>query len=441
MSGVRVLLAAAVVCVLAGGAAARAATTAVFPTGLYPDDVQNVQAAVDEGGIVMLKSTSAAGEPTAFNFGPATRGPGFVTLSRDVKVIGEHHGSAVTTVRGGYYPVRGFDATKTTIQGIDFEGPLRGALIFLGPAGADTEIVGNRIAHVAGLLFPGFGTTAEAMVIGGGRVVIDDNVVVDLAAKGGIGITELDSAGPVEITGNTISGTRTNSIEATRNHGSVTIADNEVRPGPENPASPSGAVGIEINGTGAYHVERNDVLIEDPYGIGIFAFGALGFGFGAVTAPVIEKNRIVLDPAASGVAPGDVVFDDGIDLGGLVSYAKIAKNKIEGTGSDAFAVFDASFDPVNQPSDLGFNAFVDNNIEHLDTVLADVFLDTASHDTTFKGKCRTLIDLGTNNKVTCSAHGGRGTSYLQARAATMARDQAALAVQRVMEAARPAASR
>ena len=48
-----------------------AAATVVYPTGSYPLDVQNVQAALDGGGTVLLKATNAAGVPTAFDFGPS----------------------------------------------------------------------------------------------------------------------------------------------------------------------------------------------------------------------------------------------------------------------------------------------------------------------------------------------------------------------------------
>jgi hypothetical protein len=45
--------------------------TLVYPTGSFPLDVQNVQAAIDGSGTIILKATNSAGQPTAFNFGPA----------------------------------------------------------------------------------------------------------------------------------------------------------------------------------------------------------------------------------------------------------------------------------------------------------------------------------------------------------------------------------
>lgn len=52
--------------------------TVVYPTGIFPTDVQNVQAAINQGGTVLLKATDTVGHPLAFNFGPrnTSRPPG-----------------------------------------------------------------------------------------------------------------------------------------------------------------------------------------------------------------------------------------------------------------------------------------------------------------------------------------------------------------------------
>lgn len=396
---------------------AQAAATVVYPTGQYPTDVELVQAALDQGGTVLLKAMDASGTPTAFNFGPPLASSGFVNFGADAELIGERVNGAATTIAGGYYPVGGFDSIKTAVRDIVFDAPLHGAIFFIGPSGADTEITGNHILHVVGELFPGFGTVGEAMVVGGGRVVIDDNVVDSVDADGGIGITELDSAGPVEILRNQVSGTATNSIECTRNHGLVRVEENVVRPGPTSDGF--GGFGIEVNGTGAYVVDRNDVLIETPGGIGIFVFGAVGFGFGPVTNAVIQSNRVVMKPS------GDIdgfLYNDGIDLGGLVSRTYVGQNAISGPGFSAFSLFDASFDP-SQPSDLGFNTYVGNNIAGVRADVADVILDDASHDNVLKGQSGTVLDLGTNNRISGFSKSGLPASGLQVKEAMLLRNR------------------
>jgi hypothetical protein len=273
----RIAFAALVACALSAANAALAAIV-VYPTGDYPTDVQNVQAAVDQGGTVLLKAQNAAGVATAFNFGPPVQGPGFVTLQRDVELIGEQLGATITTVAGGYYPVReGFDAIKAIVRGIAFVGPLRGALFFFNPM-VDVEIIGNQVLDVVGFPVPGFGTQAEAIVVRGGRAVIAYNVIEDIDAEFGIGISQIGATGPVEIVGNRVSGVNSIAIESTTNLGTVTITDNVVHPGPELYPNGSDGTGIEINGTGSYYVARNDVLIENFFGIGIFAFGNEVFG-------------------------------------------------------------------------------------------------------------------------------------------------------------------
>jgi hypothetical protein len=144
----KIAFAALVLCTLFARNGAQAATAVVYPTGDYPTDVQNIQAAVDRGGTVLLKAQNAAGAATAFNFGPPVQGPGFVTLHRDVELLGEQLGSTITTLDGGHYPVRGgFEAIKATIRGIAFAGPLEGALFFFNPM-LDVQIIGNQILDV-----------------------------------------------------------------------------------------------------------------------------------------------------------------------------------------------------------------------------------------------------------------------------------------------------
>jgi hypothetical protein len=402
--------------------------TVVYPTGQYPADVNDIQAAIDRGGLVLLKATNTSGAPTAFNFGPPAPGSGFVKFHRDAELVGERASGAVTTIDGGFAPVRGFDAITTAVRNIVFEAPLQFALYFTGPPQADTEITRNRILHVVGRFFPPLGfTTGAAIYVSGGRFVIEDNIVSDVAADFGQGIAEGDAAGRVEIRGNRITGTSGYAIESTQlsspSQGSIKIEDNVLRPGSLANGFPES--GIALNGTGSYTVARNDVLIESPFGIGIGVVGAPGFGLGPVTAPVIEHNSIALQPVRD---IGGSLFDDGIDLAGQVSHASVRNNRIEGVGYSAFSVYDVA--PDGGPSDLGFNTFAGNKITQMQAQFADVFLDVAAHDTVFKGECRSVIDLGTNNQVTCSHRGGRAradrkTSAVESRApSTVAATQA-----------------
>ena len=105
--------------------AVRAASpfTVVYPTGVYPDDVTHVQAAVSAGGEVLLEAADKHGRPTAFNFGPAVIGPGAVILPLDVVVRGTVAEGHMTTISGGYSPIKVFAPIRVRIEGLRFEGP------------------------------------------------------------------------------------------------------------------------------------------------------------------------------------------------------------------------------------------------------------------------------------------------------------------------------
>jgi len=136
--------------------AQEAKTLRVYPTGRWPEDVQNVQAAVNLGGTVRLKAVDTNGNPAAFNFGtPSTdeqNGNLGVFLTTDVKITGEESGGQRTTIQGGYIPFLGFAPGIVRIQGIDFDGPGVVAIQIIDAARA--EVIDNRMERVVPLLLP-----------------------------------------------------------------------------------------------------------------------------------------------------------------------------------------------------------------------------------------------------------------------------------------------
>ena len=66
--------------VLLAGTSHLTPNVVVHPTGVFPTDHQAVQAAVNQGGVVLLKAVDTGGHPSAFNFGPAAIGGGLVLL-------------------------------------------------------------------------------------------------------------------------------------------------------------------------------------------------------------------------------------------------------------------------------------------------------------------------------------------------------------------------
>jgi hypothetical protein len=99
--------------------------------------------------------------------------------------------------------------------------------------------------------------------------------------------------------------------------------------------------------------------------------------------------------------------------------AYVGQNAVRGSGFAALGLYDVSVD-----SDLGFNTFVGNQIATFDPLVADVFLDTASHDTVFKGFSGEVIDLGINNHITGAGAQGHAATGQQVRDATRRRHEA-----------------
>jgi hypothetical protein len=47
------------------------------------------------------------------------------------------------------------------------------------------------------------------------------------------------------------------------------------------------------------------------------------------------------------------------------------------------------------------NQLIDNDLESFNASVASIYLDTNTQNTTVKGMCGTVIDLGTGNHVSC----------------------------------------
>src|SRR5437588_9231449 len=126
---------------VATSARAAAPVSVVLPTGSYPLDVQNVQAALDGGGVILLKASDATGIPTAFNFGPSGLAGGWVEFHVDAELTGERLPGAETTIEGGWYPIEGFgDAPNIAVRNITFKSSFEGTLLQYG---SNTEVTGN----------------------------------------------------------------------------------------------------------------------------------------------------------------------------------------------------------------------------------------------------------------------------------------------------------
>jgi hypothetical protein len=367
------------------------ADTVVYPTGVFPDDVQNVQAAVNLGGVVRLKAVNVAGDFTPFNFGTAELLPGRrILLTTDVAIVGEQVGAHGTTIRGGLSPIRGLVPVQSKIQGIAFEGPLASAIVITASTGA--EIIGNRVDGVVPLLEPlgfTFGDGIDVFTGGSGTtgtVRVAGNVIQNLTADCCAGI-QFDGLGgvtaAVEITGNTINSVQSLGIAALRSDGPVLVADNSVAPGP---GVAGAAILVDGNQGAAYVVRGNRVVCENPEADGIIVAGV--FSDGSV-APLAEKNQITMHNSEFG----------GLSIYGSVTGALLGENKIEGDSAFALQISEG----VDSTQLAISNRLQGNAISRVLASIADVRLGTNTRNNEVLGDCSSLIDLGVSNFVTCGA--------------------------------------
>lgn len=366
------------------------AEVVVYPTGSFPADPVAVQAAVDTGERVLLKSVDPAGRPTAFDFGPTDQlTGGTVFLTRDVEIRGERAGRRPTTIRGGFFPFRQYEPARVAIRRIRFEGPGGGGA-FLG-ASTGAEITDNVVTHVAGFPWIPGERKGTGFWIGGGcclvtgTITIARNTISDIDAEDGIGLALVAFDADIRVIANDIRGMNFAGILAFGHTGRLTIEENVVEPGP--PRFPGSVFtagnGIEVGppsiaDTGAAVIRGNRVLCENPSADGILL---LGFDH-RLERSVVSANRVEMKGSLYG----------GITLLDNVSRTLVELNRVTGDGAYALNAF-----AVNPDVPLQGNLFLANSTSAFEASVADVFLDAATEDTWVIPCHGTVIDLGQDN--------------------------------------------
>ena len=367
----------------------------VYPTGIYPTDVNNVQAAVSQGGTVLLKAKNADGQPMAFEFG--FDGGFFVT--DDVAIFGEGSGSGMTTIRGGWAPARCFAPVYLTVRGIRFEGPRSCAILIRASAGADLS--SNFITGVIGTphMLPGVTKGQGIWIVApsflnpyaiSGSIVIADNTIEDIDASLGYGIALYNFGAETTVSGNEISGMNTAGILAGLNAEVVRVKDNIIVPGPERYSqyfSAGNGIMAPYSLGGDYYFANNTIICENPMADGIVVYWPdFLWEPGPEPKIVIERNHVTMLGSWFG----------GITLAEGFSGAYVGQNRIDGQGIWAIGVFTPDFPEVPMTA----NTFQGNNVSRFTANLAEYFLDVGTQNTVVVGKSGTVVDLGSGNRVT-----------------------------------------
>jgi hypothetical protein len=377
-----------------------AGTSVVYPTGVWPDDVNNVQAAVSTDGMVLLKAVNRAGKPTAFNFGtPEYLAGRKVLIEANVNIQGETIRGSRTTIQGGLDPFRGYTPVSRRISGVDFVGPLDGAIEILATAGT-LEISNNRISGIVPSTFGGNFSETEGVFISGygttdvtGSIQIWNNRIdlSDSTATFRFGL-QLDTVyADVNILGNQVligqspvNGRMIDSeaIAAVRCHGKVTISFNSVRLGENEVYVGIGAYGdADASYTVAGNIVTNDAPMAD--GIRFNGKSSISTGF---TGGLIEDNVVSMHNSNAAIS-----------LYGLVSGVTVRDNFIVGDSASFGLIISNFFDADVEAN----NQLIDNAFEFFNAGIASIYLDTNTQNTTVRGTCGTVIDLGKGNHVSC----------------------------------------
>lgn len=372
-------------------------------------DVPAVQAAVREGGSVLLRGT--------FQFGPT----GSVEIARDVRIRGERgvDGEPLTTIVGGWStfatipPPRPVLAPGPTvsIRGLSFIGATSQPILLRYTSGA--EIIGNRIAAVTPLPMPAplppfgrhngifVGTQAMMGYVAGavtGRVVIAHNRIdmsaADPARTSCGGIMVIFTTGiEAEIRGNAVAGCSGNAIEAIDNYrdaagrGSLTVSGNTLStptaaaPWPA-PTVPNGIVaGWFYDRAAGSDPARNPAMLFAQNSIEVNAL--LGSGIVVLTdGAVVLRNRVRQGGGYVGYFAGGA--------GNL-----LLGNHLTGAAQQGFRV--ASMAPGYSPPRQ--NQILHNHVEGFTASLADYVFAPGADENLLVAREGTVLDQGTANVI------------------------------------------
>lgn len=393
----------------------------IHPTGIFPDDVYNVQSVIDNLGVqgadgkIILAACNEAGEPTSFNFGEGNFFDGkrlYVVVwgdedSGDIAFVGETVGPAQTTIIGGIQSLFCARRAKFEVRGIRFEGAEAAPIVVYR---CDSCVIeNNKIFYVRGDPF-GMGPGGVPKAVGiwvaanywelnniRGRVEIRNNQIYHVVADYAFGIAIVCTNASFEVSGNEIQNVNSVGILISDNKKPVVIEKNSVIPGPGNTPSPfSEGNGIHANFQAPFHlgdeatihVEKNLVICENHYASGISAFGN---SFQPVKNSVFAENRIFMtDTLMAGIDLG--VFGG---RGYIDNY--IGENIIEGKGE--WAIFLGEFWPDKKPSALFGNFFEQNDLNNYSSAGPDVFFDEFTRNNVYFGGSETVLDMGQHNVI------------------------------------------
>jgi len=396
-------------------AARAAAQTVVVGTGNPDIDIPAVQAAVDQGGDVVLKGHFSFDRSPTIPTAPAGNPPAIVLVSKAVAISGarEDHDDdgELTSIYAGTIPFYvEAPGAHVSIQGLRFIRPKKHAVLVYAVSGlviASCKIEGTvPVDHgSAGISIstsfnpPTLMSPGKPENVSGTLFIV--NNVIDVAGGTALdhtlGVLMFSVGVPgaqveVYIFENTIRNTTDRSINLYQIDGRAHIERNVITTGAilgdANVAFGRGTDVIHVTGTGSYLVAGNSVHSRWAAATGIRVQGQ------AAEWPII--GAVVVDNDVNMDAPEGTVFDANsaaIDVRGNAQDNVILNNRIRGRARAALVV------AINQPSMVATNnRFILNRLTHFEASFADVFVGPGVMNTLIVGQ-GTVDDQGVGTDV------------------------------------------
>ena len=398
---------------------AQAQPVTVTGTGSPDVDVPAVQAAVDQGGQVVLAGHFSFDQPsTTPNSSIYTR---IITVSNSVVISGVRDASgAYTTIQGGNWPFF-IDAinSQVTIEKLHFIGPSGGAVWTYAVAGlninhcqiegavptADFGTQAGAAFPVSGGLFIGADAHPPSASFPGipgnfsGNFVIADNDI-DMAASPGadslgvvvFGVGTLpDHEVTIDVARNRIRNVTEPAIDFRVIGGRVYAQHNVLQTGGvKGPAAMPDA--IRIAGAGSYVVAQNSIDCGWSNGAAT-AIDVIGT---AAAAAFSEAGATVVDNDIRMSAAEGTVFASNsaaIEIRGFAQLNSVLNNRIRGRAWAALAV------DVSNGRTPSNNIFLSNDVAHFQASTANIYIDAGVGNTIIIGPKTTLQDNGTGTSV------------------------------------------
>jgi hypothetical protein len=389
----------AVVALVSGWKPAFAAQTVVVGTGNPDVDVPAVQAAVNQGGDVLLEGHFSFNRPptiqTAFAGEMAT-----VLVSKAVTISGaQNDDEERASIDGGTIPFYvEAPGASVAIQGLRFTLPVDRAILVYAAHGltiANCKIEGVVVilglSTGIGIQTQGhpetiFGklviTHNEIDVVGGTPADLTLGITVG-AMSSGVGQSPNNEA-DIYIVGNKISNTTEPAIDVRNIGGRANLEGNVIDSGPVSAGGPATRTDlIRAADAGSYVIAHNTIHCEwpDPNAKGIAVANVIA---------VVMDNSVTMSP------PPGIVFGDlsaGIEFRRFTRNSIVANNRIRGRARAALAL-----DP--QPSGIpSNNAFIHNRLDNFEASTADIVIGEGVTDTLLLGQKGTVEDHGLGTQI------------------------------------------